>query len=176
MYGGTIRIGKRDITKVPTHKIIHLGVSYMAQTNNVFPNLSIRENLVASGSDPDAAFKLFPALRAHKKKKASQLSGGLRQLLAMAMIVSKRPRVILFDEPTASLSPKNAHAILENIRSIQKKLDNCIILVEQNVHGALEYSDKVYLMASGAVVYSGDPKKLSSDSDLGKKYLGLDVK
>ncbi len=178
IYGGEINLGKKSITGLATHKVIHLGVSYMAQRDNVFSDLSIHENLIVSNSldalNLDDIFDMFPALYRHKKKKANDLSGGLRQLLAMAMIITKNPGVILFDEPTANLSPKNSKMILDKIRQIQKRLGNCVILVEQNVHSALECCDKVYLLAGGRVVYSGGPQKLLSDSELGKKYLGID--
>lgn len=177
IYAGKIIFDEHDITRTPTHKITDLGISYMAQRENVFGELNIYENLVISSlpakPDLDATFDFFPILEQFRNKKAKDLSGGQRQMLAMAMILTKNPRVILFDEPTANLSPKNADLVLDKIQEIQKKLHNCIILVEQNVKNTLGICDKCYLFSSGKVVYHGNPQQLLNDSHLVGKYLGL---
>ncbi len=174
---GRIMLEERDITGMSTHRITKTGISYMSQTNNVFYDLSIRENLVIA-SLPDEPpledlFELFPALRPSMSKKARDLSGGQRQMLAIAMTLTKKPRVILFDEPTANLSPKNATLVLEKIKEIQRKLGNCIILVEQNVKNALGACDTCYLFSSGNIIYHGEPASLLADEELAKKYLGV---
>ncbi len=177
VHSGSITLHDKNIVDTNTHEITGLGISYMSQTDNVFSELSVHENLVIANmpSTPDAdyIFDNFPDLKPLYCHKARQLSGGQRQLLAMAMTLSKKPQVMLFDEPTANLSPKNAKAVLEKIKEMQRLLGNCTILVEQNVKAALEICDRCYLLAGGRVAYEGDPQKLLSDPDLAKKYLGV---
>lgn len=177
IYSGSIMLDAMDITDIPTHTLPKLGISYMAQRNNVFADLNIYENLVMAAfpdkPDLDYVFDFFPMLRDHKTKKARQLSGGQRQLLAIGMNMLKKPKIMLFDEPTASLSPRNSGIILEKIREIQNTLKNCVIIVEQNVTGALNVGDMCYLLASGKIVTRQEPKTLLSDKNFGAKYLGV---
>lgn len=172
---GSIRALGRDITHIPTHAILNYGISYMAQRKNVFQDLTLRENLavVAGRHRADRAMDHFPELLPFLDRPAITLSGGQRQLLAMAMILVHNPKIMLFDEPTAALSPKNADIIIEKIKALNAEHDNCIVLVEQNVKHALRNCDKVYLLASGNVVYGGDPETLLNDKDLASKYLGM---
>lgn len=178
IYSGTIRYNDKDITKAQTHHISKMGISYMPQTCNVFYDLSIYDNLAVASMpgrpNLDGVFELFPDLARYKGTRAANLSGGQRQMLAMAMAYSKRPQVMLYDEPTANLSPKNAKMVLDKIKQLQQVRGNCTVLVEQNVTSALEISDNVYLFAGGRVVYEGSPQRLLSDPDLAKKYLGLE--
>ena len=174
---GKISMRQREITRLSTHRITKIGISYMSQTNNVFYDLSVRENLIIASlpDDPPLAdlFELFPVLEPAMHKKAKDLSGGQRQMLAMAMTLTKKPEVILFDEPTANLSPKNATLVLNKIKEIQHKLGNCIILVEQNVKNALGICDTCCLFSGGNIIYRGGPESLLADEQLAKKYLGV---
>ncbi len=172
---GSIMARGKNITRVPTHDILKHGISYMAQRKNVFQELTLLENLSVVGgrANADQAMDHFPELKPFLGRPARTLSGGQRQLLAMAMMLINKPYVMLFDEPTAALSPKNADLIIAKIRKINEENNNCIVLVEQNVMQALNYCDRVYLLASGNVVYSGDPQVLLEDKDLASKYLGL---
>ena len=191
VHGGSVLLDREDITGIPPHRVARMGVAYMAQRENVFPGLDVRENLLVAGAygaggrgrgsgggggggGGEAGIPgLFSALRGHGHKKAGQLSGGMRQLLAMAMSTRNRPRVILFDEPTAGLSPANARMVLGKVREIREELGCCAVLVEQNVRGALDLCDRCYLMAGGRVEYEGDPRGLLGDAELGRRYLGL---
>ena len=177
VYSGKIKYNNLDITNIQTNKIIHLGISYMAQKDNVFLEQTIQENLIIASlpDSPDLVetFRIFPVLKQYKNKKAIQLSGGEKQMLAMAMILAKKPKIILLDEPTANLSPKNADIVLDKIKQIQQELDNCIILVEQNIKKSLAICDSCYLFSSGKVIYQGNAEKLLKDSKLVSKYLGI---
>ena len=172
---GSINALGRDITHIPTHAILRFGISYMAQRKNVFHNLTLKENLsvVAGTRNAEHAMKQFPELVPFLDRVSATLSGGQKQLLAMAMMLVHKPKIMLFDEPTAALSPKNSSVIIEKIKKLNAAHDSCIILVEQNVKVALKNCDKVYLLASGNVVYSGDPATLLDDKDLASKYLGM---
>ena len=177
IFSGHITLNGQDITKYPAHKLADMGIAYMPQKDNVFADLTVLENLnianISNKTDFEDIWNFFSVLEPYKKTKAKNLSGGERQLLAMSMILVKSPDVILLDEPTANLSPKNADMILAKIKEIQHKLNCCIILVEQNVKNALNICDECYLFSSGKIVYQGNPQKLLSDSNLAQKYLGV---
>ena len=178
VHSGHISYGAKDITGTPTHRLSELGISYMSQVHNVFADLSVHENIVIAASpdkpELDRIFGIFPMLEKFKTTKASRLSGGQRQLLAMAMMITKSPRAMLYDEPTAGLSPRNAQVILDKIRQVQQTLGCCCILVEQNVRAALAIADYCYLLAGGRVRWSGNPGDLLGDRDLASKYLGIE--
>lgn len=169
IFGGSIYLDSKNITGMKPYKMLGLGISYMPQVNNVFAGLTVLENMKVNDTGEEA-FELFPVLRQYLTKKAMQLSGGERQMLAMAMTLSTNPKVILFDEPTAALSPKNAKLVHEKIMEIRVTRNICIIMVEQNAKEALALSDNAYLFAGGQIEYSGDPQKLLLNLDT---YLGI---
>ena len=178
VYQGNITFnGKEDILKLSTHKIMKMGISYMFQTNNVFSELSIKENLsIASMPDKpdwDYLFDFFPTLKDKLSHKAKTLSGGQRQFLAMAMSISKNPQIMLLDEPTANLSPQASKFVLEKITQIQKRLNNCIIIVEQNVKSVLKISHRCCLFANGKKIFDGLPQDLLDDPNFNDKFLGV---
>ena len=173
---GSIFVKNRDTTRVTTHQLMRYGVSYMAQTNNVFADLAIRENLAAANPDKDAissVIEAFSELKPYYAKKAKILSGGLRQLLALAMLLINKPEIMLLDEPAAELSPKSTDFILEKIRQVHKEQKNCVIMVDQDVMRTLDFCDTVFLLTGGTVKYAGDPQTLLNDESLAKKYLGV---
>ncbi len=118
-------------------------------------------------------YQIFPVLKEFEKKKADTLSGGERQMLAMAMALIRQPKVMLFDEPTASLSPKLANEVLSKIKQMRDEFGITVILVEQNVKRALNLGDFVYLLANGKQVFKGKPDELLANPELGKLYLGI---
>ncbi|ABK77849.1 ABC-type branched-chain amino acid transport system, ATPase component [Cenarchaeum symbiosum A] len=170
IMSGSVMLEGREITGMRPHRIARMGVCYMPQRSNVFQELTIAENLAISSGSSSAALDLFPELDQGRGRKASQLSGGQRQMLAMAMAVTAHPKVLLFDEPTAALSPKNATAVFAKIREVQKALGTCVVLVEQNARSALEICDNAYLLVGGTVRYTGPPAELSADL---RSYLGV---
>ena len=174
---GRIALNGTDITGRPTHSIMRNDIAYMPQTNNVFSDLSVLDNLrianMPDAPDWDRIYGFFPTLRDTLHKKAGEFSGGQRQMLAMAMCISRNPGIILFDEPTASLSPAASGAVLEKIKEIQAGMGNCVVLVEQNVRGGLAISDRCYLLAGGRKVFEGTPEDLLSDKDFNSKFLGV---
>lgn len=177
-FGGRVLYGAQDITGLSTHRIMKSGISYMPQRDNIFSDLSVLENLIIANlpdtPDWDYVFDFFPELKSFGSKKANNLSGGQRQLLALAMCLQKKPGMMLFDEPTANLSPKAAQLVFKKIRQMQEELSNCVVLVEQNVQSALKICDRVCLFASGKIIFDGEPKALLSDKNMIKRYLGVD--
>lgn len=182
VYRGKIRFNGADITGKPPHVIASMGIAYLPQTNNVFDNLTVEENLKMAGYKVDQskleeriehALQYFPILKAYMKRKARQMSGGERQMLAMAMALIRSPKVMMFDEPTAALAPKLAFQVLNIIEKLRDDLGITVILVEQNAKIALEKGDNAILLASGRVIYKGSSRKLLNDPELGSLYLGL---
>ncbi|MGA2664346.1 MAG: ABC transporter ATP-binding protein [Nitrososphaerales archaeon] len=169
--------------KSPTD-IARAGVAYLPQTENVFTNLTVRENLRLAGytvKEADypqrvkAALEIFPQLTRYLGSRSSNLSGGERQMVAMAMALMRKPTVVMFDEPTANLSPKVATQVLDTISSITKGMNLTTVLVEQNAKRALEMGDEAFLLVSGKNVFSGTCRELLDHRELGRLYLGLQV-
>jgi branched-chain amino acid transport system ATP-binding protein len=182
IYSGSITMDGAALVGVPPHEIAKLGLAYLPQTENVFTNLTVAENLrMAEYTLPndqkqarlDSVKAKFPQLARYVGAKAGLLSGGERQMLAMGMSLVREPKVMLFDEPTGNLSPKIATQVLETIRSLAKELSITVVLVEQNARKALEIGSKAYLLANGKVVFSGGAKELLEHKELGRLYLGL---
>ena len=182
VYSGEIRYKEDTITNMEPHDISRKKIAYLPQVNNVFANLTVKENLLMASYTVNSKkiskripeiFETFPILKQYKNTKADTLSGGQRQMLAMAMAIIRQPKVILFDEPTASLSPKLADEVLTKIIQIRKDYGITVIMVEQNIRRALKMSDYVYLLANGKNVFSGKPHELLEHPELGKMYLGV---
>lgn len=182
IYSGRILFEGRDITREPPHVRAKLGIAYLPQTGNIFTELSVKENLKMAcyGLEASVAeervrevLEFFPFLRYKLSSKAKTLSGGQRQLLAMAMALIRRPKLLMFDEPTAGLAPKAAKEVVEKILWLREELGKTIIWVEQNARLALEKGDNAILMVSGRVAYRGPARELLADRELGRKYLGV---
>jgi len=182
IYSGEICYNGKKITGLAPHEVARKKIAYLPQVNNVFSNLTIKENLImasytlnlklVSQRMPEI-FETFPILKKFEKSKSNTLSGGERQMLAMGMALIRQPNVMLFDEPTASLSPKLANEVLSKIKQLRDDFGITIILVEQNVKRALTLGDFVYLFANGKSVFKGKPDELLNHPELGKLYLGI---
>jgi len=182
IYNGTIKVDGREISGMPSHKIARSGIAYLPQTDNVFTNLTISENLRLAGYTIEAKsfetrlariLQLFPQLQAYTKTKALNLSGGERQMLAMALALIREPNVIMFDEPTANLAPKIATQVLKIISSLAKEIGLTIVLAEQNAKRALEIGDAAYLLVGGKNAFTGTARELLEHKELGRLYLGV---
>ena len=182
VYSGEIKFYDEKITGLAPHDIARKKIAYLPQVDNVFSNLTIRENLAMASYTLDSKsssqripemFETFPVLEKYEKTKADNLSGGERQMLAMAMALIRQPEVMLFDEPTASLSPKLADEVLSKIKQLRDDFGITIILVEQNVKRALKIGDHVYLYANGKGVFQGKPEELLAHPELSRLYLGI---
>lgn len=177
--GGTISLNGQDIIGVAPDEAIRQGISYVPQTHNVFPNLSVLENLEMGAwtrktgikERIDDMFTLFPDLQAKKSKVAGSLSGGQRQMVAMAKALMVNSKIMLLDEPTAGLSPKYQSEIFQTIKKIN---DNGvpILLVEQNAKQALEIADKGYVLVDGVNKVQGTGQELLGDSNVARMFLG----
>ena len=174
---GVIRLDGRDLAQVPVERRIALGLGYVPQTANVFPSLTVWENLevVVGVADPrrrmEELFTFFPALAERRDLRAGHLSGGERQQLAFARALMLQPRLLLLDEPTAALSPALVEQILERIRGLPR-LGVAVLLVEQRARQALAISDRGYILDAGRVVLTDRAERLLADERMAELYLG----
>lgn len=182
VYSGKILFNGNNIQGLPPHTVTKLGIAYLPQVDNVFANLKVRENLLMAGYilGKDEAkerarevLEDFPVLSEYMERRAGTLSGGERQMLAMAMAMMRRPKIMLFDEPTGSLAPKMAVEVLDKIISLRDNYGMTLVLAEQNARRALEHGDEAILLVSGRVMYEGGSLELLQHRELGKVYLGI---
>ena len=182
VYSGKILFNGNNILGQPPHAITRLGIAYLPQVGNVFAGLKVKENLVMASyilnrseakKRTDEVLQEFPILKGYMDRRAGTLSGGERQMLAMAMAMMRRPTIMLFDEPTASLAPKIAFEVLDKIVALREKFGMTVVLAEQNARRALEHGDQAILLVSGRVMYEGGSKELLNHEELGKVYLGI---
>ena len=176
---GKIRLKDEDITGLKPDKVANKGISYVPQVDNVFPSLTIQENLEMGAfiRDDDYSqrlkeiYDLFPVLGDRRKQKVGQLSGGQRQMVAMGRALMVDPQVLLLDEPSAGLSPKLVDMIFEKIIDINKT-GVSLIIVEQNAREALKMADNGYVLAMGRNVLDDTGKVLLANEEVGRLYLG----
>lgn len=182
IHSGHVFLNGGEITNYPPHTRTKMGIAYLPQTDNVFANLSVEENLRIAAytinkdevkDRIDAALDVFPELTKFMKRKAGTLSGGERQMLAMATALVRRANVLMLDEPTAQLAPKFAEIIFDRIIRLRDDLKLTILLVEQNVQRALEISDNAYLLVSGRVAFSGKADDLLEHEKFEKLCMGI---
>lgn len=161
IHEGEILFEGRSINNMKPHEIVKIGISYAPQLDNVFPNLTVIENLQMGsfirGNDPavkndmEEIFNLFPEIERRRNQKAKTLSGGERQMLAVARALMVKPKLLLLDEPTAGLSPKAGAMLTKKIKEIRDR-GVTILVVEQNVKRTLEIADKGYVLVSGRII------------------------
>jgi len=176
--GGRVTLGDTDITGLRPDLMWGHGLTYVPQTDNVFRHLTIRENLaLVLRRMPDRAerlaelYDLFPALRDKQAARAGALSGGQRQMLAVAMALANRPKVLLLDEPSAGLSPRIAQEVLALVRGLTDQ-GVTVLLVEQNVKLALGFADHCFILAEGRNQIDGPAARLAVDPVVAEIYLG----
>ena len=178
IFKGRIYFNGEDITKLKPSEVVARGISYVPQTDNVFLNLTVMENLELGAylrknyEKIEDVFDIFPVLKEKRKEKALNLSGGERQMLAIARALIQEPKLLLLDEPSAGLAPKLVGEVLEKISEI-KNLGLSVVLVEQNVKKALGIADRVCVFVGGKKVYDGSPEELSK-VDISKLFFGVD--
>lgn len=182
IYSGDVMLDGKELTGLPPHEIAKKGIAYLPQTDDVFANLTLDENLVMAGytltenefkDRSNDVLEIFPVLKSFTSRKAGTLSGGERRLLAMAMALLRKPKVMMFDEPTSNLSPKIAMQVFDNIAKLRDSLGVTIILVEQIAKKALEIGDRAFLMVGGKPIFEGKCSELLGHPELSKLYLGI---
>ena len=178
---GQVLFEERDITKVPAHKIVSMGMAHVPEGRRVFAELSVYENLKMGAytrknkseieESLENVYKRFPRLEERKNQMAGTLSGGEQQMLAMGRALMSRPKIILMDEPSMGLSPIMVNEIFDIIRSVSES-GTTVLLVEQNAKKALSIADRAYVLETGKIVLEGKAKDLLEDDSIKKAYLG----
>jgi branched-chain amino acid transport system ATP-binding protein len=176
---GRVLLEGQTITNTPPEYLVRRGIAYVPQSDNIFPSLSIQENLELGAfirkdnyhPRMEELFRLFPDLQESRRKPAGQLSGGQRNMLAMARALMLDTRVLLLDEPTAGLAPRVTLAVWERIRAIRDS-GVAVLVVEQNTRMALERSDYGYVLVTGRNRFEGAGSELLASKEVAQLYLG----
>ncbi len=178
---GRVIHDNQDVSGWRTDRLVERGLAYVPQVDNVFPSLSVRENLQMGGirltkkkisNGIERAFEMFPELKLRVNDLAVSLSGGERQMLAISRALISEPTFLMLDEPTAALSPRYQKKILDNIDELRND-GISVLLVEQNARLSLARSDRGYIFSGGKIVHSGEAQSILNDPDIGKYFLGV---
>jgi branched-chain amino acid transport system ATP-binding protein len=178
---GTIWFKGKQIDGLETEDIVRMGIAYVPEGREVFPELTVRENLMMGAytrrdkhvsDDVERVIKYFPVLKERLKQQAGTLSGGEQQMLAIGRALMSRPALMILDEPSLGLSPLLVREIFDIIRAINQD-GTTILLVEQNANKALSVAHHAYIMETGRFVLEGPPEKLLNNEDVQEFYLGI---
>jgi len=178
---GSVWFEGKDITKVPAHKIVSMGMAHVPEGRRVFANLTVLQNLKMGAytrkdkteieQTLDSIYKRFPRLMERQNQLAGTLSGGEQQMLAMGRALMSHPKIILMDEPSMGLSPIFVNEIFDIIKSVSAS-GTTVLLVEQNAKKALSIADRAYVLETGKIVLSGKAGDLLNNDSIKKAYLG----
>ena len=178
---GSVWFEGKDITKVPAHKIVSMGIAHVPEGRRVFANLTVLQNLKMGAytrkdkteieQTLDSIYKRFPRLMERQNQLAGTLSGGEQQMLAMGRALMSHPKIILMDEPSMGLSPIFVNEIFDIIKSVSAS-GTTVLLVEQNAKKALSIADRAYVLETGKIVLSGKASDLLNNDSIKKAYLG----
>jgi branched-chain amino acid transport system ATP-binding protein len=178
---GSVIFEGQDLTKIPAHKIVGMGMAHVPEGRRIFAELTVLENLKMGAytrkdkkeieDTIETVYNRFPRLKERKNQIAGTLSGGEQQMLAMGRALMSHPRIILMDEPSMGLSPLFVSEIFKIIKEISES-GTTVLLVEQNAKKALSIANRAYVLETGKIVLEGDAKKLLNDDSVKKAYLG----
>lgn len=178
---GTVLFQGKDVTRLKVHAKARMGIGYVPEDRQIFPDLTVRENLDIGrssgirrkdGWNVDRIYGLFPVLEKYDRKPGGQLSGGEQQMLTIARTLMGNPELVLLDEPTEGLAPVIVISLKEMILRL-KEMGTTILLSEQNVKFAVKVSDRVFIIDNGAIRYSNDIKGFVEDERVQKRYLAV---
>ena len=184
LYSGVVEFDGKDISKLEPYERARSGLAYLPQIGSTFEDLTIKENLRMAGytmnkrdrsERMEEVLDIFPILRKYVDEKSKVLSGGMRQMLATSIALMRRPKLMMFDEPTANLAPNLAEEVLERLVGLEEQFGITIIFVEQNAAMVLEACDTAYLLVNGRVNYAGDAMELFDNPRFGQIFLGVET-
>lgn len=179
-YEGAVELLGQDVTGSASQDLVRKGLGYVPQIRDVFPSLTVNENLEIGGymlrkqevrQRRDAVLDRFAQLKPALKRQAATLSGGERKMLGIGRVLMANPRVMLLDEPSAGLSPQYTRIVHEHVVELAKE-GRCIVMVEQRAVEALRMADRAYVMVGGRVRFDGSSAELLEDADMGRMFLG----
>jgi branched-chain amino acid transport system ATP-binding protein len=180
-WEGTITFEGDSIGGAQPSDLVKLGIGYVPQDENVFPKMTVQENLLMGGftvdedtfeENVDGLLELFPPLEERQSQQVRTMSGGEQKMVAVARALVTEPELILFDEPSAGLMPKYVDMIFEKTRQIQEARGISFLIIEQNVTKLLENTDRTYVIRDGGVRLAAESRRLLEEEDLGEVYLG----
>lgn len=179
---GDVTFEEKDIKGLPVYAMTKLGLAFVPEERNLFQAMTVRENLllgayiikdrIKAQENMEYVLKLFPRLAERRNQYAGTMSGGERQMLAIARGLMSNPKVVILDEPSMGLDPKNVVLVFETIKKLQKEKVT-VLIVEQNVNTTLKVADRAYVMEQGRVVMEGGADELARDNHVKKLYLGV---
>ena len=179
ILGGSISYDGTDLLALESHEIAHLGISYVPEARDLFPRLTVAENIhiaATTASDPlpeEEMFQLFPDLDGMRGRQAKNLSGGEQQMLAIARALVSNPGLLLLDEPFEGLAPLIVERVVEAIEEINEDRAVTVLMVEQNVAATVAVSDRNYVLDEGRIVAEVSTERLREDEEFRQRYLGV---
>jgi branched-chain amino acid transport system ATP-binding protein len=177
---GRIVFDGQDITRLAPHERARLGLGYVPQTRDVFPSLTVEENLIAGlkrrpRDAIETAYTLFPRLKLRRRNAGNQLSGGEQQMLSVARALLGAPRLLLLDEPLEGLAPLICEELLQAFEQMTRDADMALLIVEQQVHEVLQFAQHALVLERGCLVHAGDSHALIGQHELLDRYIGVAV-
>ena len=178
---GSVEFAGENVTGMPTDQLVAKGMSFIPEERNLFNAMTVYENLVMGGYTKDKqtveknleyVYGLFPRLKEREKQLVGTMSGGERQMVAVARGLMSNPKIIMLDEPSMGLSPQNTLIVFEALKKLKAE-GVTVLIVEQNVNTTLQFADRAYIMDQGRVVLSGDCAELRGNEAIKKMYMGL---
>ncbi len=174
---GRIELFGKDMTGASAHRIAAAGVGYVPEGRRIFGHLSVHENLLVSRQTPgnwsiDSVYQLFPRLHERRNSKGGRLSGGEQEMLAIARALLLNPKLLILDEPSQGLAPIIVQEVMRTVRRMKEE-GIAVLLVEQNVFGALELADRAYVLGEGRVLYDGSAAELRADTARMEQLAGV---
>ncbi len=178
LHGGTIKLAGKDISATPTHQRVAAGLGYVPQEREVFPSLSVQENLLVASKPGewslDKVYDFFPLLAARSSNRGNQLSGGEQQMLAIGRALMGNPSVLLMDEPSEGLAPVIVETLQAGMARLRDETGMTIILVEQNSKLALGFAERCLVINRGRVIFDGASTELNQNEALRNRLLGVE--
>jgi len=182
-WGGTIEFKSQEVTYLPSHKKVAMGLTLVPEGKHIFPSMTVHENLMM-GAYPKRAqslmdesrqlvYSLFPVLKARSRQQAGTLSGGEQQMVTIGRALMTRPELLMLDEPSQGLAPILVAEVFDTIEKIRNEMGLTILLVEQNVDISLEVSKYVYVMHEGTIKAQGPAEEIKDSTDIREAYLGI---
>lgn len=175
-HGGTIRYRGRDLQGLAPHRRSALGLGLVPQTRDIFPSLSVEENLIVGmrgEASLDEAYALFPRLKERRRNGGGQLSGGEQQMLSIARTLMGRPEMLMLDEPLEGLAPVICDMLMETFEALAADGRHTIVLVEQHTDLALRFAEEVVILDAGSIVHAGPAEALRLDPSILERHVGV---
>lgn len=182
-WKGTVHYEKQDVTRMPTHKKVDMGMALVPEGKHLFPGMTVYENLLMGAYNKRAlpfrddslalVFSLFPRLEERRKQMAGSLSGGEQQMVTIGRALMTKPQLIMLDEPSQGLAPLLVAEVFKTVEKMKGEIGLTILLVEQNAEASLDAADFVYIMHEGRIKAQGTPEVIKGSSEIREAYLGI---